>query len=109
MKLAIIGGGSWGTALAIVLAPRAKSIRLWVYEEDLVQRMQLTRENDVFLPGFKLHEPIEPTSDLRHALADAEIVLGVMPSKHARRLYREMLPHLHPSTIFVSATKGIDH
>jgi glycerol-3-phosphate dehydrogenase (NAD(P)+) len=80
-----------------------------VFEEDLVQRMLATRENDVFLPGFKLPDPIEPTSDLRYALADADIVLGVMPSKHARRLYREMLPHLHPSMIFVSATKGIDH
>lgn len=109
MKLAIIGGGSWGTALAIVLAPRSQQLRLWAFEEDLVRRMQATRENDVFLPGFKLPEAVEPTSDLRHALAGADIVLGVMPSKHARRLYREMLPHLHPSMIFVSATKGIDH
>jgi glycerol-3-phosphate dehydrogenase (NAD(P)+) len=109
MKLAIIGGGSWGTALAIVLAPRATCLRLWAFEEDLVKRMIDTRENDVFLPGFQLPEPIEPTSDLRYALADADIVLGVMPSKHARRLYHEMLAHLHPSTIFVSATKGIDH
>lgn len=109
MNLAIIGGGSWGTALAIVLAPRAHSVRLWVFEKDLVQRMLATRENDVFLPGFKLPDNIQPTSDLREALAGADIVLGVMPSKHARRLYHEMLPHLHPSMIFVSATKGIDH
>jgi glycerol-3-phosphate dehydrogenase (NAD(P)+) len=109
VKLAIIGGGSWGTALAIVLAPRSESVRLWVFEQDLVQRMTVTRENDVFLPGFKLASNIQPTSDLREALSGADIVLGVMPSKHARRLYHEMLPHLHPSMIFVSATKGIDH
>ena len=108
MKLAVIGGGSWGTALAIVLSPRAEWVRLWVFEEDLAERIQRTRENDTFLPGFKLPEHAEATSDLAHALSDAEIVLGVMPSKHARRLYREMLPHLHPKMIFVSATKGIE-
>jgi glycerol-3-phosphate dehydrogenase (NAD(P)+) len=108
VKLAVIGGGSWGTALAIVLAPRAERVRLWVFEEGLAARIQETRENDIFLPGFKLPEHAEATSDLEHALAGADIVLGVMPSKHARRLYREMLPHLHPNMIFVSATKGIE-
>src|SRR4051812_24654531 len=70
--------------------------------------MQDSRENEAFLPGFKLPEHIVATSDLTYALAGADIVLGVMPSKHARRLYHEMLPHLHPSMIFVSATKGIE-
>jgi glycerol-3-phosphate dehydrogenase (NAD(P)+) len=108
VKLAVIGGGSWGTALAIVLAPQAEWVRLWVFEEDLAARMQTCRENETFLPGFQLPQHVEATSDLAHALAGADIVLGVMPSKHARRLYHEMLPHLHPHQIFVSATKGIE-
>ena len=53
-SIAIIGAGSWGTALAIVLAPRFERIRLWAYETDLVERMAATRVNDVFLPGFSL-------------------------------------------------------
>lgn len=108
MRLAIVGGGSWGTALAIVLAPRAKRVRLWVFEEDLTARIETTRENNVFLPGIPIPPQVEATSDLAYALEGAEIVLGAMPSKHARRLYREMLPLVHASTIFVSATKGID-
>ena len=108
MKLAIVGGGSWGTALAIVLSPRARQLRLWVFEGDLAGRMQGTRENDVFLPGLLIPPQVEVTSDLAHALVGADIVLGVMPSKHARRLYREMRPHLHQDQIFVSATKGIE-
>ena len=108
MKLAIIGGGSWGTALAIVLAPRCRQIRLWVYEADVAQRMSVTRRNDVFLPGFTLPEAVRVTPDLSTALSGAEVVLGVMPSGHARRLYGEMLPHLDPGVTLVSATKGLE-
>jgi glycerol-3-phosphate dehydrogenase (NAD(P)+) len=105
---AIIGAGSWGTALAIVLAPRFERIRLWAHEIDLVERMYSTRVNDVFLPGFSLPLNVEPTADLGHALADTGIVVGVMPSRFARLLYREMLPHLTPQMRFVSATKGLE-
>jgi glycerol-3-phosphate dehydrogenase (NAD(P)+) len=105
---AVIGAGSWGTALAIVLAPRFERIRLWAYESDLVDRMFSTRVNDVFLPGFSLPLNVEPTADLGYALADAGIVVGVMPSRFARSLYREMSPHLTPQMRFVSATKGLE-
>ena len=105
---AIIGAGSWGTALAIVLAPRFERIRLWAHEADLVERMFSTRINDVFLPGFSLPLNVEPTADLGYALESAGIVVGVMPSRFARSLYREMLPHLAPEMRFVSATKGLE-
>jgi glycerol-3-phosphate dehydrogenase (NAD(P)+) len=92
----------------MVLAPKAEWVRLWVFEEDLAARMRTTRENDTFLPGFQLPEHVEPTSDLAEALAGADVVLSVMPSKHVRRLYHEMLPHLHAKMVLVSATKGIE-
>ena len=53
-RLAIIGAGSWGTALSIVLAPRFSGVRLWVYEQDLAERMRASRENDVYLTGFPI-------------------------------------------------------
>jgi glycerol-3-phosphate dehydrogenase (NAD(P)+) len=109
MRLAIIGGGSWGTALAIVLAPRFESVALWVYEADLAARMTHTRVNDIFLPGFKLPENVQVvTGNFENALAGAGIVLGVMPSHHARGIYTAMLPHLTSSMILVSATKGLE-
>jgi glycerol-3-phosphate dehydrogenase (NAD(P)+) len=108
MTLAIIGGGSWGTALSIVLAPRFESLRLWVYETDLAARLRATRENDVYLPGLRVPDHVEIVTDLGAALDDAEIVLGVIPSRHARGLYTRMLPDLHPSMIFASATKGLE-
>jgi glycerol-3-phosphate dehydrogenase (NAD(P)+) len=107
--LAIIGAGSWGTALAIVLAPRFERIRIWAHEADLVERMRRSRENDVFLPGFQLPSNIDPVNDLAAALRRAEIVLSVMPSHHARTVYQRMLPDLGPSMRFVSATKGIEN
>lgn len=107
-RASIIGAGSWGTALAIVLAPRFESIRLWAHEADLVERMLSTRVNDVFLPGFSLPLNVEPTADLGGALAEADIVVGVMPSRFARALYRQMLAHLEPQMRFVSATKGLE-
>ena len=107
-RLAVIGGGSWGTALSIVLAPRFPEIRLWVYEQDLAARMQASRENDVYLPGFKLPPNIAVVTGLEAALDMAEIVLGVMPSHRARGLYTQMAPFLSESMLLVSATKGLE-
>jgi glycerol-3-phosphate dehydrogenase (NAD(P)+) len=108
-KLAIIGGGSWGTALAIVLAPRFHTLRLWVYESDLAGRMRETRENDVYLPGFQLPGHVKITSDLAQALDGVAFVLSVMPSHLVRGLYAQMVPLLNDSMTFVSATKGLEN
>jgi glycerol-3-phosphate dehydrogenase (NAD(P)+) len=107
--LVIAGGGSWGTALSIVLAPRFERIRLWVYEPDLARRMQSERENHVYLPGFVIPENVHVTHDLEEAATGADIMLGVMPSQHARRVYEHTLPYIGESTCFVSATKGIEN
>lgn len=108
-RLAVIGGGSWGTALAIALAPRFDSARLWVFEPDLCARIEATRENDVFLPGCPLPANVAVHNRLPAALEGAEIVLSVMPSHHVRRVYEAMLPHLSPNMAFVSATKGLEN
>ncbi len=108
-RLAIVGGGSWGTALAVVLAPRFVDVRLWVYETDLAERMRASRVNDVFLPDCPLPGNVQVHSHLAGAVESAEIVLGVMPSGHARTLYRRMLPYVTPEMIFLSATKGLEN
>lgn len=108
-RLAIIGAGSWGSALAIVLAPRFPEVRLWVFEQDLAARLRQTRENDVYLPGYQLPAHVEITGDLEQALAGADIVLSVVPSHLVRGLYCQMKPFLKPSMLFVSATKGLEN
>jgi glycerol-3-phosphate dehydrogenase (NAD(P)+) len=107
--LAIIGAGSWGTALAIVLAPRFRGIRLWVYEKELAERMRDTRVNDLYLPGSNLPGNVTVETEFPAALAGAATVLSVMPSHLVRAIYCRMLPCLDPSMVFVSATKGLEN
>ena len=107
-RLAIIGGGSWGTALSIVLASRFSEVRLWVYEQDLAARMSASRDNDVYLPGFRLPPNVTVVTDFAAALDGSAIVLGVMPSHRARSVYDQMLPFLDESMLLVSATKGLE-
>jgi glycerol-3-phosphate dehydrogenase (NAD(P)+) len=108
-RLAIIGAGGWGTALSIVLSPRFEQVRLWVYEQDLAERIRATRENDVFLRGARVPDKVAVTSVLGEALEGAEAVLSVTPSHAVRPTYARMLPYLEPSMLFVSATKGIEN
>jgi glycerol-3-phosphate dehydrogenase (NAD(P)+) len=106
--LAIVGGGSWGTALACVLAPRFDETRLWMNEAEIAERTERTRVNDVFLPGFSLPCNVRVGSSLEAALAEANFVLSVMPSHVVRVVYSRMLPWLRPEMQFVSATKGLE-
>ncbi len=106
--LAIIGGGSWGTALARILAPRFEEVRLWVNEPEIAERTQRTRVNDVFLPGISLPPNVLAGNSLETALQGTDLVLSVMPSHVVRDVYRRMLPWLDPQMRIVSATKGLE-
>jgi glycerol-3-phosphate dehydrogenase (NAD(P)+) len=108
-RVAVIGAGAWGTALAIVLGRKAThDVRLWAYEHEVCASIAERRTNDLFLPGTRIPECVTPTTSLADALRDAEVVLSVMPSHHVRRLFTQMLPHLHDGMVFVSATKGVE-
>ncbi|MCX6593995.1 MAG: NAD(P)-dependent glycerol-3-phosphate dehydrogenase [Acidobacteria bacterium] len=101
-SLTILGGGSWGTALAIALAPRFGAIRLWVHEPELAQQIHKSRINGAFLPGFRLPANITVTSDL--TAEGADLVVGVMPSQFARAVYSQLTLQVP----VVSATKGLE-
>lgn len=108
MTLAIVGAGSWGTALACALAPRFAQVRLWVYEPDLAVRIQTGRINDIFLPGITLPGNVKAENSPEAVLADADIVLSVVPSHVVRAVYENMRPWLPPHMKIVSATKGLE-
>ena len=109
-KIAVIGAGAWGTAIAIALGRKGShQVSLWAYEKEVIDSITAKRTNDLFLPGLPIPEPVRATSSFQEALAGAEIVVSVMPSHHTRRVYTSMKPHLHSSMLFVSATKGIEN
>ncbi len=115
-KIAIVGAGSCGTALAIALGRSRNEHRLslWVHGADVLAVLRDQRENSVYLPGTRLPSDVAITNDMGEALAGADIVVGAIPSAHARAVYTAMVPHLEIPTraealIFVSATKGIEN
>lgn len=109
-RIAILGGGSWGTALAIVLsrARRKHEISLWVHDAVLAESIARDRENRVYLPGQHLASSVQVTGHLHDAIADAQVVLGAMPAAHARKVYTAAAPLTARDAAFVSATKGLE-
>jgi glycerol-3-phosphate dehydrogenase (NAD(P)+) len=108
-RIAVIGAGAWGTALAIVLGRKATHrVRLWANEPDVYESIASERVNHRFLPAVRLPDAIESTHDLARALEDAEMVVSVMPSQHCRSLFGRMARNLQPDMLFVSCTKGLE-
>ena len=107
-RLAILGAGSWGTALAIALAPRFDEIRLWARDPAKAVAIAQTRENAAYLSGFRLPGQVAVSHDLEESLAVAELVLSVVPSRYLRGVMRQAAPFIAGETPVVSATKGIE-
>jgi len=108
-EIAVIGGGAWGTGLAIVLGRKGSHrVRLWAHEKQVCESIAQRRVNEQFLPGERIPESVRASNDLAEALAGAAIVVSVMPSQHCRALFEQMRPHLPPETVIVSATKGLE-
>ena len=109
-RVAIIGAGAWGTALAISLGRQGtNAVRLWANEPEVVESVAKSRMNQRFLPGFNVPLSVEATNDLSAALDRAEIVVSVMPSQYCRALFERIAPLLRPETLVVSCTKGLEN
>lgn len=109
-KIAVLGAGSWGTALAIVFsrAHRTPRVALWARSSALAESLRRHRENNLYLPGIALPAAVEVTSDFACAVRSADIVVGAVPSANARAIYGQAAPLLAPQTAVVSATKGLE-
>jgi glycerol-3-phosphate dehydrogenase (NAD(P)+) len=109
LKISVIGGGSWGTALACLLAEKGYPVHLWVYEADLVATLNRTRENALYLPGIRLPERVTATSSLEEAAEGTGLILFVTPSHVARSVLAKLGPFIPSGTPIVIATKGIEN
>ncbi len=109
-RIAVIGAGSWGTALSIVAGRgNQHQVRLWALEPEVCRSILESRINCLFLPGCPVPESITPVNDLQTALSGAELVVSAVPSHHCRRVFEHMAQWLLPGMLFINATKGIEN
>jgi len=109
MRIAVIGAGSWGTALANLLAKKGLEVILWAYERELVERLQATWVNDLYLPEIKLDGRLQFTAELAAAVTGRQVVVLVSPSQVMRRVVEQLRPYLERDCLLVSAAKGIEN
>lgn len=109
-RIAVIGAGAWGTALALVLGRGQRhQVSLWAFEKEVCESIAARRRNELFLPDFEIPSSVSVTNSLPAALDGAQIALTVMPSHHARRLFEQMRSALPANITIVSATKGVEN
>jgi glycerol-3-phosphate dehydrogenase (NAD(P)+) len=107
-NVAVIGAGSWGTALATLLAGNGHSTTIWSRGNEVADLINNKHENRVYLPGIKLHQGLRATTDLATAVSQAEYVVMVVPSHAMRETMEQAAPFLVGGPTVVSASKGIE-
>ena len=108
-QVAVLGAGSWGTVLAILLAQCGQNVRLWTRDEALALALRARRENVRYLPGFPIPTSgIDPTTDLREALHEAQVVVLAVPSGAVRQVVALPDGNLPPDALLLSAAKGLE-
>ena len=111
MKIAVLGSGSWGTALGQVLAENGHEVVLWGREDHIADEINQAHTNSHFLPGINLPATIVATTDLKAALDQATVLLFVLPTKAIRSVARQVASYLSQSDaqpLLVHATKGLE-
>ncbi len=107
-EVAVLGAGSWGTALAVHLASKGLSVRLWERIPELARQLNEQRINERFLPGVMLPEGALVTSDLRESLEQAGTVVLAVPSQAVREIVRSIRTLLEPGSILINGAKGLE-
>ncbi len=108
MRCAVLGAGAWGTALADLLARNAHEVTLWAYESDVVEGVNVRRENTRFLTGVSLAPSLRATGDVAAAATGCDVVFGVAPSHLLRRVMSDAAGAVRPDAVVVVASKGIE-
>ena len=107
-KIAVIGSGGWGTAIAVLLAKQGHQVMLWSYMKEEAQRLQHDKENKQFLPGVPLADSIRYTYSLEEAADGAEAIIMVTPSKAVKQTAEKLAPFVPKGKIIVNASKGLE-
>ena len=113
-KVAIVGGGSWGTALAVLIGNEAMTsaknvkVSFWVRRQKLAEEIRQTRKNDAYLPGVEIPPSVHVSSSLQDVATDARLLIVAVPSQYLRSVAREIRPYWESRTLVCSASKGIE-
>lgn len=107
--VAVVGGGSWGTALANLLAGNGQAVRLWVRDPELAESMARERRNRLYLPGIGLADDVTPTAELAIAVDGAASVVSALPSHAVREVMARAGEWLDDRTLVISTSKGIEN
>lgn len=107
MRVAVLGGGSFGTALASIAADNGADVRQWLRDPELVAQINREHRNGRYLPDYAINPAVQASSDMGEVLRGAELVLVAIPSQAFREVVRQALPWLTREQILVSTTKGI--
>lgn len=108
-QVGVIGAGSWGTALAFLLADKGYDVCIWAYEQEVVDAINTQRENTVFLPGIELPATLRASSSLEETCTNKDMVVVVTPSHVTRRVMTQAAQFLPRHVPIVCATKGIEN
>ncbi len=108
MRVTVLGGGSFGTVLANMMAEKGIAVRLWMRDAQQVEKIRQTHENSKYLPGYPLAPALEAYSDIEQALEGAQLVFVAIPSGGFRAVVREARAYLGNDQMIVSTTKGIE-
>ena len=108
-RVAVIGAGSWGTALALVAARNGHEVTLWAREPEIARAIESASRNPFYLSDFELPRNVHATTSIENALDGCDFALVVVPSHAMRDVVRGMQPHFDPSLVLVSATKGVEN
>jgi len=108
VSVAVIGSGSWGTALAVLLGKKGCTVKLWARRDELARAIARDRVNSQYLPGVMLPDTVSPTSDIAESLDECDAVVLAVPSGGVRESLALIKPHLKPATLIVHAGKGLE-
>ena len=107
-NIGVIGAGSWGTALATVVADKGNRVRIWDIDEKHLRKMEENRENTDYLPGVPLGDNIEIAYAIQKALEDADVVLFSAPAQHFRSALASALEFIPENALVINVAKGIE-
>ncbi|MDQ0232949.1 NAD(P)H-dependent glycerol-3-phosphate dehydrogenase [Metabacillus malikii] len=107
-QITVLGAGSWGTALAIVLADNGHHVKLWGHRQELINEINETRKNEKYLPGIELPSRIHAISDLKMSLNGARTVVLAVPTKAIREVLQQIAQSITEAITIVHVSKGIE-